>query len=356
MDQRYDHIDSHKLKYHPIRLAEWYQGKDIYPLFVELSPINICNYRCQFCAFDYTGYKGSVLSEGTLLGLIKDLADIGVKSIVFAGTGEPLLHKGLAKVIETAYRAGLDIGLSTNGYFMTDAMADKILPFLTWIRFSFNAGTPESYGLIHGCKPEAFNTVVKNISSCVNIKQEKGLPVTLGMQSLILKDNQADALKMAVLGKQIGVDYLSFKPFSPHPLSLNENIGEQQLLLEEDALNELHKLSDAQYQIIVRKNAIKALTYGKKQYEKCLGLPFACYIEADGNIYACNTFVGDKNAIYGNIHESSFRQIWNSTIKKEAMARLSNLAQGKCRHACRMDSINNYLWDVKNPPSHFNFI
>ncbi len=31
-------MDSHKLMYHPCRVSDWLQGKEIYPIEVEISP------------------------------------------------------------------------------------------------------------------------------------------------------------------------------------------------------------------------------------------------------------------------------------------------------------------------------
>ena len=49
-------IDSHKLLFHPRRVADWLEGKPIAPLYLEVSPSGMCNHRCRFCGMDYVGY------------------------------------------------------------------------------------------------------------------------------------------------------------------------------------------------------------------------------------------------------------------------------------------------------------
>lgn len=48
-------IDSHKLIYHVSRVNDWLNGKLIYPIYMEISPIGSCNHRCIFCAYDFIG-------------------------------------------------------------------------------------------------------------------------------------------------------------------------------------------------------------------------------------------------------------------------------------------------------------
>ena len=95
----------------------------------------------------------------------------------------------------------------------------------------------------------------------------------------------------------------------------------------------------------------------QKLYGKCLGLPFWAYLASSGDLYACSAFLGDERFSYGNIYKESFSDLWNGEKRKE----LINMMRDKwnideCREVCRLDEINRYLWELKNPHPHVNFI
>ena len=94
-----------------------------------------------------------------------------------------------------------------------------------------------------------------------------------------------------------------------------------------------------------------------KPYTKCLGFSFATRITAEGDVFPCNAFAGKKEYSLGNMCKDSFDNIWKSKRRKEIIEKIySQWDVEKCRKPCRLDEINRYLWELKNPSPHVNFI
>lgn len=349
-------IDSHKLMFHVDRVASWLEGKQVCPIYLEIAPCGSCNHRCIFCAVDYLNYKTSFLDVNILKKMIHGAAACGVKSIMYAGEGEPLLHKNIDLIVETTKKAGIDVSITTNGVFLNKALCQKILKYLSWIRVSLNAGSKEGYARVHRARPEDFSKVLNNLKDAVAIKKKARLKTIIGVQLLLIPDNATEVLCLARILKKIGVDYLTIKPYSQHPLSgsrIHSGFSyEDHEILEKD----LRKLESKSFKVIFRFDTMERL--GRtKDYEHCLGLPFWAYVNACGDVYACSAFLGKKEFIYGNIYRSSFDKIMRGARRKELLQKAATrLNVNKCRQVCRLDKINSYLWELKNPGPHVNFI
>ena len=158
-------IDGHKMQYHTDRTEQWLRAKtieeklNVYPLYVEVSPVGHCNHRCTFCAVDYIGYKPNVLPLEGLKATISNMAESGIRSIMFAGEGEPLLHKNLAEIINHTKSVGIDVAITTNGVMLTERFLEECLHSISWIKVSMNGGTHETYAKIHQTKPHDFDLV-----------------------------------------------------------------------------------------------------------------------------------------------------------------------------------------------------
>jgi wyosine [tRNA(Phe)-imidazoG37] synthetase (radical SAM superfamily) len=172
-------IDSHKLIYHPNAVSNfvnkynsWDTAKEIYPIYMEVSPVGACNHRCTFCAVDYIGYKTNMLDYDMYSKQLKILGSKGVKSIMYAGEGEPLLHKKISKIVSETKKNGIDVSFTTNATVINDEFL-SVLGDVSWIKVSINAGTKETYEKIHQTKQKDFDKVLTNLKKLVTQKKRK---------------------------------------------------------------------------------------------------------------------------------------------------------------------------------------
>jgi len=67
--------------------------------------------------------------------------------------------------------------------------------------------------------------------------------------------------------------------------------------------------------------------------------------------------LGNENFNLGNINDSSFSVIWEGEGRKHNFLHVRDeLSIENCRKNCRMDEVNRYLWELKHPSPHVNFI
>lgn len=349
-------IDSHKLMYHVSRVSKWLDGENIYPIYVEIAPSGACNHRCVFCALEYLDYRPNFLRTDVVLDVLSEMARKGVKSVMYAGEGEPLLHQDIAKIIRHTADLGIDVSITTNGVLLDKRMGKEFLDALSWMRISLNAGTSTTYAKVHRSPAGDFDKVLQNLYNAVAIKRRNHLTCTIGVQFLLLPQNYKEVTILAGKLRDIGVDYLAIKPFSQHPLSsstIDKDFDyEKYRHLEEQLL----ETANGQLKIIFRAHTMQKLK-DDRPYERCLGLPFFTYIDAIGNVYACSAFLGDKRFCYGNIYENTFSEIWEGERRKQILRYVdTELDVSQCRKACRLDEVNRYLWELKCPHPHVNFI
>lgn len=345
--------DSHKLIYHPERVTEWLKSGDCSPIYVEIGLTNRCNHRCIFCALDWLERRPVFIDADILMERLSEMHQFGVKSVMFAGEGEPLLHPRSADIIEHAHFAGHDVSVATNGVLLNSKIAERILPCLSWIRFSLDAASPESHYMIHQGKESDFDTVVTNIKNAVKIKKQYHLPVTIGIQLLIIPENLHEIVSFTNLFAESGVDNVQIKPYSQHPLSKNcFTINPESLVMLE---KEVQSYERDDFQVIFRTGTIERIV-DERNYQQCLGLPFYALIEADGSVIPCNLFHENRDYTYGNIVECSFQDVWEGVIRRNVIEKLHEEGIKNCREVCRLDPANRYLHILKNPHPHVNFI
>ena len=350
-------IDSHKLMYHVSRVNEWLNGRLVYPVYMEISPSGVCNHRCTYCALDYMKYQDRYLDTNILKERLSELGSLGLKSVMYAGEGEPLMHKEIADIINHTKKIGIDVAITTNGVLLNEKLTDKILGNVEWIKVSVDAATGDTYAKIHRTKPADFDTVVKNMSYAVKSRSLSGFKCALGMQFLLLSENREEAVLLAEIARDIGMDYLVIKPYSQHLFSKTDRYRNIKYNEYAYLADELSLLNTEKFNVVFRINTMNKWDDGIRSYNNCLALPFWSYIDAGGNVWGCSAYLSDERFCYGNINESCFKEIWESERRQKSLQWAEKeLDTGQCRLNCRMDEVNRYLWNLKHPPEHVNFI
>lgn len=350
-------VDDHKLMYHIPRVNSWIKGENIYPIYMEISPAGACNHRCVYCGLDFMKYTPRYLDTALLKERLSELVALGLKSVMYAGEGEPFLHSDMASIITHTKEAGIDAAVTTNGVLLTREAAEKALGNSKWIKVSIDGATEDTYRKIHRSKAGDFDRVIKNMTLAAKIRRDNRYNCVLGMQLLLLPENRDEAVPLAKLARDIGMDYLIVKPYSQHPQSKTTKYSPIKYSEYEYLADELAAFNNDRFNVVFRVNTMKRWDEGEKPYKRCFALPFWSYIDAGGNVWGCSVYLGDERFHYGNIHDSSFRDIWEGEKRSKSLRWASDeLDASGCRINCRMDKVNKYLWDLKNPGEHVNFI
>ncbi|MDP3710354.1 MAG: radical SAM/SPASM domain-containing protein [bacterium] len=368
-----DWIESAKIKYHPVWIKRWNDDPfSVPPVYIEMSPAGACNHRCTFCAPEMLGYKTNYLKDSILaerFAEIKELREkdpdgLGIKSIQFAGEGEPMLHPKLGKIFGYARSAGIDVAMLSNGVALTEKRIHEILPFTNvYIQISINAGTAESYALIHKTGTHDWERLWKNLANLVRIKRESGSTCQIGanmtilVKEAVLEDgkrippNWPNVEDLAQKARDTGLDYVSFKPYSQHPYSTEtmKLYGDMSYagMMDEimdtgDMLRDRYQTDD--FEVIFRFSRFKEYEETDRGYARCLATPTLwSYVQADGVWISCSAHWTNADFHLGNINTQTINEIWFGERRRQHLEFMKDFDISVCRKTCHPDKENRYL-------------
>ena len=322
-------LDSHKLPHHFERVQAWEAGERIAPVSVDMALTRACGAMCAFCyAMVQEPQERSSVKVDSSLSLLDDFKSIGVKSVSLISDGESTISKSYVPFIQHASDLGIDVGNATNAWEWGPEKIEAVLPHLTWVRFTVAAGRPESYAKIMYKGPEhtqVFDKAMANIRYAVEYKRKNNLPVTLGIQMVLLPEYKDEIIPFAQLAIDLGVDYGVIKHCSDDE---NGTLGVDYSKYEPlyGKLEEAEKMSTGQTKIIVKWE--KIMDKGKPSYNRFYGPQFLLQISGSGLIAPSGMFFNAKfsKLHIGNFTEERFIDMFNSDRYWRAMNYLASPA------------------------------
>lgn len=333
-------------------------GTTLAPVNVEIDLSNRCSHGCSWCHFAYTHTKGPLAGKrdkpsGAVLGgdlmsielaydILRQLKAEGVKSVTWTGGGEPTLHPHFTDIIEFAATLGLDQGLYTHGGHITPALADALREHLTFVYVSLDECSPEAFKRSKGVA--RFGNVLSGINNLVTAKGD----ATVGVGFLLHEGNYSDIDAMVGLGRELGVDYVQFRPIIDYDQAAPGQLKADTAWISE-AVYRLGFYEDDPFVIADawRFNMYQGWTgHG---YPTCNWAAMQTVITPNGKVWRCLNKREHPDALLGDLSTESFMNVWRRAGGPCAV-------NGGCRVMCRGHIANITLDAVLTEQEHRNFI
>lgn len=121
---------------------------------------NACNLSCPHCFMRAGKRLKNELSAEDWIDVLNQFADVGGKAITLTG-GEPLMNPAFTKIVESAFKLGLETTVLTNGILWTDTLIDRLSPMLGEVQISIDGVDDESNAKVR--KSGVFDLLVNNV-------------------------------------------------------------------------------------------------------------------------------------------------------------------------------------------------
>jgi len=265
------------------------------PAFISVEPTTLCNLRCPECFTTKPGFtrpKGNLTKE-TFEKIISQSAEYAFYLNLYF-QGEPFLNFGLLDFITYAKQSGFYVSVSTNGHFIDETIAEKLIHSgLDRLIISLDGTDAETYSKYR--KGGDFDTVVNGVRTLVELRKKMKSKIPfLEIQFVLTRKNQHQQKDIKDLGKKLGADKVSIKSFQ---LLNYDKAGEWV-----PDINSRYTFSDD--------GSVKAKN---KLLNRCFRMWSSCVVTWDGNVIPC---CFDKNAscMMGNINQQNLSEIWNNDV------------------------------------------
>lgn len=178
-------------------------------LMLELS--NACNHKCIFCANPHMSRRRRHMDTGFVERILREAAEAGVRQVGFYTTGDPFVHKSLVDFTALARDCGFEyIYISTNGGLATPEKLKAVIDAgMSSIKFSINAGSRETYRLIHGV--DDWDKVIENLRFVSEYRKTLARPPRLFATCILTRQAEPEMAEFRALVEPL-VDEIFITP------------------------------------------------------------------------------------------------------------------------------------------------
>ena len=192
---------------------------------IYVEPTNRCNLSCVTCIRHSWDESFEDLAWPVYQVLIDGLADFPeVKTIAFAGFGEPLLHPRFPEMIRLAHANGLRTEMTSNAMLLTSSLAEQLIDAgLDQFTVSIDGTSNESHGAI---RPGAsLEEIMDNVHNLHLWSAKKcATPLRVGIEFVAMKSNIHQLPALQKIAENIRASYILVSNVLPYTPELQNEI------------------------------------------------------------------------------------------------------------------------------------
>lgn len=284
-----------------------------------------CNLSCRHCivAADRKGAGSEELSTDDAADALRQLADLGVRSVFFSG-GEPFLRRDLAEIMRRGNAiARFRWSVASNGTALRPHHLEEMRPLgLESVQISLDGATAEQNETMRQGPKGAFDRALAAVRLC----RKGGVPIAVGM---FLHPGNIDSFEEVIaLASGEGVPTLRLSGFIPLGRGARPEIQES-MRYDFDQMTRF-------FAALARHDPFR--TGVTLAFDHAFGPTdgsFCCtagvksfYLSAEGHVYPCPSFTHADYRI-GNVREHPLSEIWGDAHMRDFHCAPADL-QGPC--------------------------
>ncbi len=276
---------------------------------------NACDLKCLHCSVDAKTNSTQRMDDHTVKRLLDQISDMMCPSVTFTG-GEPTLVDSLPDIIRYANQKPLRCILMTNGYGLTDKMAELFVKNgISQVNVSLDGAEANTHDKFRGV-PGAFAKAI----NAVKVFKKLGLYVET---TTVVHDKISGELERILeIGTNYELDNMKFLPVMPFKRGKNCNYSCSMAVYKDNLSEFIHTYG--------------GITLMEKENEKLLADNLRCSagvsvlaVNHNGDVLPCNNF---DTIPLGNINKRSLYDIYCNPENANPLTDAIKIKGSECEH------------------------
>lgn len=331
---------------------------------IYIEPTSRCNLTCRTCIRNAWDEPLGYMSPETFQRILNDLAGRNPKpAVFFGGFGEPLMHPGIAEMVQKAREVAARVELITNGMLLNEKLARQLIEAgLNTLWVSLDGASPESYADVR--LSESLKSVLQNIVRYRELyRQKHGNEADIGAVFVAMKRNIDELPGLLNLSTRIGITRYMVTNILPYTPEMCEEVlyhrSIERINWQPSSWHPKIDLPEIDMNAVTREALFRAWTtrpgsFFKKPYHCPFVEQRSTTVGWEGSVSPCLALLHSHesylfemkrsvtNYRLGNVNETSLADIWQSNEYKAFREKVEQFDFSPCTYcaSCEMAEAN----------------